>query len=157
MFLKIFLFEIQNRVRRPAVYLYFSAVLLFTLFSFATGSLPAGEKEHINSPYLISFWCAGITMMMMLISSSVMGTALYRDIEYQTKDYYLTYPITKAGYFWGRYLGSFVFMILVALAIPIGIYLGTIVGPAISKTSHEQYGPNSPVYYLYPFLFIALP
>ena len=111
MFLKIFLFEIQTRVRRPAVYLYFSAVFFFALFSFATGSLPVGEKEHINAPYLISFWCAGITMFMMLISSSNMGSAIYRDIEYQTKDYYLTYPITKYGYFWGRYFGSFFFIV----------------------------------------------
>ena len=126
MFSKIFLFEIQNRIRRPAVYLYFSAVLLFTFFSFATGSLPLVEKEHINSPYLISFWCCGMTMMMMLISSSVMGTAILRDIEYQTKDYYLTYPITKPGYFWGRYFGSFAFMVLIALGIPLGIYLGSL-------------------------------
>ena len=57
MFRKIFLFEIQNRIRRPAVYLYFAAALIFTIGTFATGSLPVGEKEHINSPYLISFWC----------------------------------------------------------------------------------------------------
>src|ERR1700679_3324744 len=128
MFFKIFLFEIQNRIRRPAVYLYFSAVLLFTLFAFSTGSLPVGEKVHINSPYLITFWCCAMTMMMMLISSSVMGTAIYRDIEYQTKDYYLTYPITKAGYFWGRYLGSFVFMVLIAFGILAGVYFGSVIG-----------------------------
>jgi ABC-2 type transport system permease protein len=157
MFLKIFLFEIQNRIRRPAVYLYFTAVLLFTMFAFSTGSLPVGEKEHINSPYLITFWCCGMTMMMMLISSSMMGTALYRDIEYQTKDYYLTYPITKNGYFWGRYLGSFTFMILVALAVPIAIYLSTYIGPATGKTDHAQYGPNKLIYYIYPLFFIALP
>ncbi|HEY9001741.1 MAG TPA: hypothetical protein VIM89_10340 [Mucilaginibacter sp.] len=157
MFSKIFLFEIQNRIRRPAVYLYFAAVLLFTMFAFSTGSLPVGEKEHINSPYLITFWCCGMTMMMMLISSSVMGTALYRDIEYQTKDYYLTYPITKSGYFWGRYLGSFVFMILVALAVPVAIYLSTYIGPLTGKTVPAQYGPNRLIYYLYPFLLIAIP
>lgn len=157
MFSKIFLFEIRNRVRRPAVYLYFSAVLLFTVFAFSTGSLPVGEREHINSPYLITFWCCGMTMMIMLVSSSLMGTALYRDIEYQTKDYYLTYPITRAGYFWGRYFGSFVFMIIIALAIPIGIYLSTYIGPATGKTLPAQYGPNRLIYYLYPFLLIALP
>jgi len=157
MFSKIFLFEIQNRIRRPAVYLYFAAVLLFTMFAFSTGSLPVGEKEHINSPYLITFWCCGMTMMMMLISSSVMGTALYRDIEYQTKDYYLTYPITKNGYFWGRYLGSFTFMILIALAVPIAIYLSTYIGPLTGKTVPAQYGPNRFIYYLYPFLIIAIP
>ncbi|MGZ3874056.1 MAG: hypothetical protein ACXVJD_14135, partial [Mucilaginibacter sp.] len=157
MFLKIFLFEIQNRVRRPAVYLYFFAVFLFTLFAFATGSLPLAEKVHINAPFLIAFWCSAMTMMMMLVTSSLMGAAIYRDIEYQTKDYYLTYPITKPGYFWGRYLGSFVFMIGIAFGILLGIYLGTILGPALHKTDRGQYGPNSLVYYFYPFLTIALP
>ncbi len=157
MFLEIFLFEIRSRIRRPAFYLYFAAVLLFSLFTFAAGTLPVGEKEHINSPYLVAFWCAVMSMMMMLISSSVMGTAIYRDIEYQTKDYYLTYPITKPGYFWGRYLGSLLLMTVIALAILLGIYLGTVIGPLTGKTMPEQYGPNRLIYYLYPFFTLVLP
>src|ERR1700744_2519945 len=157
MFVEIFLFEIRNRVRRPAVYLYFLGILIFTLFAFSTGTLPVGEKEHINSPFLISFWCCTMTFMMSLVSSSVMGTAVFRDIEYQTKDYYLTYPITKAGYFWGRFAGSFVFMIGIALAIPLGIWLSTHLGPASGKAVAAKYGPNKPMYYLYPFLLLGLP
>ncbi len=157
MFWKIFLFEIQNRFRRPAVYLYFLAAFIFTVGTFATGSLPIGEKEHINAPYLIAMWCAGITMMMMLISSSIMGQALYRDIEYQTKDYYLTYPITKAGYFWGRYFGSFFCMLVIASSIIIGVYIGTKLGPAMGWKDPKEYGPNNFIYYLHPFLTIALP
>jgi len=157
MFWKIFLFEIQNRFRRPAVYLYFLAAFIFTIGTFATGSLPIGEKEHINAPYLIAMWCAGVTMLMMLISSSVMGQALYRDIEYQTKDYYLTYPITKAGYFWGRYFGSFFCMLTIASSIIIGAYIGTKLGPVMGWTDPKQYGPNYLLYYLHPFLTIALP
>ncbi|HXD78781.1 MAG TPA: hypothetical protein VN616_13280 [Puia sp.] len=157
MFAEIFLFEIRTRIRRPAVYLYFTALLVFTCFAFSTGSLPVGEREHINSPYLISFWCAGMTMMMALVSSSVMGMALFRDIEFQTKDYYLTYPITRPGYFWGRFFGSFFFMVLIALAIPLGIWLSTHLGPAIGKALPARYGPNLPMYYIYPFLVIALP
>ena len=157
MFWKIFLFEIQNRFRRPAVYLYFLAAFIFTIGTFATGSLPIGEKENINAPYLIAMWCAGVTMLMMVISSSVMGQALYRDIEYQTKDYYLTYPITKAGYFWGRYFGSFFCMLAIASAIIIGAWLGTKLGPVMGWTDPKQYGPNRFIYYLHPFLAIALP
>src|ERR1700730_17624271 len=157
MFWKIFSFEIQNRFRRPAIYLYFLAAFIFTVGTFATGSLPIGEKEHINAPYLIAMWCAGITMLMMLISSSVMGQALYRDIEYQTKDYYLTYPITKAGYFWGRYLGSFFCMLAIASTIIIGAYIGTKLGPAMGWKDPKDYGPNNLIYYLHPFLTIALP
>ncbi|HTB24426.1 MAG TPA: hypothetical protein VK711_03605, partial [Puia sp.] len=157
MFRKIFLFEIQNRFRRPAVYLYFLAAFIFTVGTFATGSLPIGEKENINAPYLIAMWCAGVTMLMMLISSSVMGQALYRDIEYQTKDYYLTYPITKAGYFWGRYFGSFFCMMAIASSIIIGAFIGTKLGPLMGWTDPKQYGPNHFIYYLNPFLTIALP
>jgi ABC-2 type transport system permease protein len=157
MFWKIFLFEIQNRFRRPAVYLYFLAAFIFTAGTFATGSLPIGEKENINAPYLIAMWCAGVTMLMMLISSSVMGQALYRDIEYQTKDYYLTYPITKAGYFWGRYFGSFFCMLIIASSIIMGAFIGTKLGPLMGWTDPKQYGPNHFIYYLNPFLTIALP
>jgi len=157
MFWKIFSFEIQSRIRRPVIYLYFAAVLVFTIGSFATGSLPLGEKEHINAPFLIAMWCAGMTMMMMLISSSIMGVALYRDIEYNTKDYYLTYPITKAGYFWGRFLGSFACMLFIASSILFGIYLGTKIGPLMGWRDAKEYGPNNLIYYLHPFFTIALP
>ena len=157
MFLKIFLFEIQNRVRRPAVYLYFAAALIFTIGSFATGSLPAGEKEHYNAPFLIALWCSGITMMMMLVTSSVMGTPLFRDIEYNTRDYYLTYPISKTGYFWGRFLGSFVCMLFISSAILAGIFIGSKLGPAMGWRSAGHYGPNKLWYYLYPYFTIALP
>ncbi|WP_295794158.1 hypothetical protein [Mucilaginibacter sp.] len=157
MFWKIFLFEVQNRTRRPAVYLYFAAALIFTIGTFATGSLPLGEKQHINSPYIISFWCSAITLMMMLVSSSIMGTALYRDIEYNTKDYYLTYPITKPGYFWGRFLGSFLFMALIATSVVIGAIIGTKLGPIMGWRDAKEYGPNNFMYYFQPFVTIALP
>ena len=157
MFWKIFLFEVQNRTRRPAVYLYFAASLIFTIGTFATGSVPLGEKQLINSPYIIAFWTGAMTLMMMLISSSLMGTALYRDIEYNTKDYYLTYPITKPGYFWGRYLGSFLFMILIATSIIIGAMIGTKLGPAMGWKDAKEYGPNTFMYYFQPFVTIGLP
>src|ERR1700744_2010665 len=95
MFWEIFRFEVQSRLRRPAIYLYMAAELIFTGFSFATGSLPLGEKQHINSPTVIGFWSAGMSMVMMLVGSAIMGMPLYRDIEFGTKDYYLTYPITR--------------------------------------------------------------
>jgi ABC-2 type transport system permease protein len=157
MFWEIFRFEVQNKLRRPAVWLYLAALLCFTLFSFSKGALPLGEKQHINSPTIIAFWCAGMSMVMMLVGSSVMGMALYRDIEFSTKDYYLTYPISRGGYFWGRFLGSFLFILLMGLAIPLGIFLGTKVGPLLHVSDAQRYGPNVLRYYLEPFVTIVLP
>jgi ABC-2 type transport system permease protein len=157
MFWEIFRFEIQNKLRRPAVYLYLVAIMVFTVGSFATGSLPLSDKQLINSPQMIAFWCAAMSMMMMLVSSSIMGMALYRDIEFNTKDYYLTYPITKPGYFWGRFASSFLFMLLLGAVIPLAIFIGTKLGPVIGRADAQRFGPNYLYYYLQPFLTIILP
>ncbi len=157
MFWKIFVFEIQNRLRSPAVYVYFAAAFIFITFSFATGALPVGEKEHINSPMLIAFSMGYISIIMMLVTSAIMGVPLYKDIEYNTKDYYLTYPITKFGYFWGRYFSSLLFVFIIGFGVILGVYAGTKLGPALKLNPASRYGPNYLEYYLQPFLLIGIP
>jgi ABC-2 type transport system permease protein len=82
MFWKIFIFELQNKLRRPAVYVYFAAAFLFMLFTFTAGALPVGEREHINSPRLLAFVMGWISIIMMLVTSAIMGMPLYKDIEH---------------------------------------------------------------------------
>jgi ABC-2 type transport system permease protein len=157
MFTEIFLFEISTQFRRPAVYLYFLVAFLFMLVTFATGSVPLGVKEHINAPFVIALAGAGMSMLLALVGSAVMGLPLYRDIEFGTSDYYLSYPITRAGYFWGRYTGAFCCMLFIAAAIPAGAYLGTQAGPWMGWRDAGQYGPDKVMYYLQPFFVIILP
>ncbi|GAB3741417.1 ABC transporter permease/M1 family aminopeptidase [Spirosoma lituiforme] len=157
MFTKLFLFELHIQFRRPATYLYFAAVLMFSLGTFATGSIPLSEKEHINAPFVLALWCAAMSMILAMIGSSVMGLPIYRDIEYRTQQYYLTYPISEAGYFWGRYLGAFSCLLFIASGMIIGAYGGTLLGPVLGWRYAEQYGTNAPAYYLHPFFTIALP
>lgn len=157
MFWKIFVFEVQNKLRRPAVYVYFLAAFLFIAFSFTTGALPVGEKEHINSPHLIAFAMGWISMIMMLVTSAIMGTPLYKDIEYNTKDYYLTYPITKFGYYWGRYFSSLLFVLVIGAAVILGAFAGTKLGPLFGLNDVSRYGPDKLKYFLEPFVFIGIP
>ncbi|HWK07770.1 MAG TPA: hypothetical protein VNS58_29260 [Puia sp.] len=157
MFLQIFLFEINYRLRRPAFYVYFLFVFGFSLLSFAQGSLPLVEKEFINAPAMLALFSSLLSVFMMLVSSAIMGVPLYRDIEHNTKEYYLSYPITKAGYFWGRYLGSWVFVLLIGAAIYLGAYLGTKLGPAMGWVPASRFGENRFVYYWYPYLTVLVP
>jgi ABC-2 type transport system permease protein len=157
MFWEIFRFEVQNKLRRPAVYIYLAAIAIFTIGSFATVALPLGEKQHVNSPQMIAFWCAAMSLMTTLVSSSIMGMSLYRDIEFSTKDYYLAYPITKPGYFWGRFASSFFFMVLLGAAIPLTIFIGARLGPMTGHSDLKQLGPDYLRYYLQPFCAIVLP
>lgn len=94
---------------------------------------------------------------MMLVTSSVMGVPLYRDIEYNTKEYYLSYPITKAGYFWGRFFSSFFLVLVIDAAVLFGAYFGSKLGPVFGWQNASHYGPDRLINYLYPFVTIAIP
>ena len=157
MFFTIFLFEIQNGIRRPVLYFYFAIAFFFTVFAFVFGALPASENEHFNSPMLIGYWLTGMSMVMMVVTAAVMGTPLYKDIEYNVKSFYYTYPITKSGYFLGRFFGSFLFVSIIGAASMLGAYMGSILGSALLEKNVVRYGPNHILYYLHPYFFIVLP
>ena len=157
MFNKIFSFEIKYRLGRPAVYVYFLACFAFTFLSFANGAMPLDEKQWVNGTSALAFFTAMMSVMMMLVNSSIMGIPLYRDIEYNTKEYYLSYPITKAGYFWGRYLSSFLFVVSIDAAVMLGAYLGGKTGLTLHWIQPSNYGPNHFSTYFYPFVTIAIP
>src|SRR5258708_1973885 len=157
MFSEIFLFELKYRLRRPAFYVYFLFVFAFALFSFATGSLPVQDKEMINAPAILTLYCSLLSVFLLLVSSAIMGTPLYRDLEHGTKEYYLSYPITKAGYFWGRFLGSFVFVLVISIATLLGAWLGSKLGPALGWQPASRYGKDRLIYYLNPFFTLIVP
>lgn len=154
---QIFFFELTYRLQKPGVYIYFFVCFIIAFLTFGFGSVPLAEKQFINSPSSIACFISLMSLILMLASSAIMGVPLYRDIEYNTKAYYLSYPITKAGYFWGRYLGSFTFVVLLALGLLLGIYMGSIAGPALGWESASHYGPHRFIFYLHPFVTLALP
>ncbi|HEY6899377.1 MAG TPA: hypothetical protein VI233_01995, partial [Puia sp.] len=82
MFFQIFLFELRYRLRRPAFYIYFFLVLAFAVFSFAKGMVPSQDKEFINSPRTLMQFSCILSFFLTLMSASIMGVPLYRDIEH---------------------------------------------------------------------------
>ena len=157
MFRQIFFFEFRYRLRRPAFYIYFLFILVFSLLGFANGAVPVIEKELINAPAVLAVYLSTASVFLMLVSSAIMGVPLYRDIEHNTKEYYLSYPITKAGYFWGRYLGSFFFVVLIAAALLPGIYFGCKMGAALGWMPASRFGVHHLSFYLQPFFILVVP
>jgi len=157
MFSQIFLFEIRYRLRRPGFYVYFILVFGFAVLAFSQGNMGTADKEVINSPHMLAGFFAAMSIFLLLVSSAIMGTPLYRDLEHNTKEYYLAYPISKAGYFWGRFLGSFVFVVSIGAATIIGARVGCWAGPFFGWQPAARYGANHWSYYLAPFLILMLP
>ncbi|KPQ19403.1 MAG: Aminopeptidase N [Algoriphagus marincola HL-49] len=156
MFKDIFLFELKYRFGRPATWIYFFLLLVVAALLIGSGNTPASEKVFHNAPIVIANLLLLISIFGILIASAVMGVPLYRDLEHKTGTFLFSYPITKSGYFMGRFWGSFLTLMFISSGALIGVYLGSILGPLFG-TEAERYGPNSLINYLHPWLTLLLP
>lgn len=157
MFGQIFLFEIKYRLKRPATWIYFLIFFLYAFISIGTGSTPASEKVMHNSPWTITNFNVVFSMVMMLVCSAVMGVPLYRDIEHGTRQYLFSLPVKKSGYFWGRFWGSFVFVLFIGSSMCWGAMLGATIGPAFDWVPAERIGSYGIGNYFYSFILYSIP
>lgn len=157
MFRHIFLFELRYRLRRPATWLYFLIFFLFAFLSMVSGSTPATEKVMHNAPWTITALNITFTMVMMLVCSAVMGVPLYRDIEHSTRQYLFSFPISKGGYFWGRFWGSFVYVLLIGSSLAWGALLGAVIGKAMEWVPAERIGDYGLGNYFYSYIVYGIP
>jgi len=156
MFWQIFVFELKYRIKRPATWLYFFAFFLFGFISIGTGSTPATEKVMHNAPWTMADANVVFSMFALLICSAIMGVPLYRDIEHQTRYYLYSYPITKGGYFWGRFLGSFVFVLITGTAFSWGAIVGSGLGPIFGWVPAERIGHYGLWNYFQPYFLFSI-
>ncbi len=156
MFWQIFLFELKYRIGRPATWIYFFIFFLIGFLSTGTGSTPATEKVMHNAPWVIADGNIVFSMLGMLVCSAIMGVPLYRDIEHQTRNYLFAYPITKGGYFWGRFAGSFIFVLIIGTAFSWGCLAGSVVGPAFGWVVPERIGHYGLWNYFHPYFVFGI-
>ena len=156
MFKDIFLFELKYRFRRPATWVYFLILVIVPMLLIGFGNTPASEKVFHNAPVVIAELLLLTSVFGILIASAVMGVPLYRDLEHKTGTYLFSYPITKRGYFMGRFWGSFATLLFISTGALLGIWLGSLLGPAFG-TEAARYGPNLPVNYYQPWFTLVLP
>jgi ABC-2 type transport system permease protein len=162
MFKEIFLFDLRSNFRKPATYIFFGIFFLLTLmlglalsgvFDVATSdtnivmnsaSAVAGIIVSLNNGIL------GLVNSVILVA--ILATAIQKDYEYNTHPLYFTKPITKGGYFFGRFLSGFVTALFVFSAQVIGYYLGSLAG-----AGKPIMGPYEIGNYLQPFVLFTVP
>ncbi|MGB3467224.1 MAG: ABC transporter permease, partial [Cyclobacteriaceae bacterium] len=157
--LNIIKFELKYRLVRPATYIYFAIMLLLSFLFTATDMVQAsggGGKVMDNSPVQITI----IMMLMMwvglLICSAVMGVPVIRDFEHKSSALIFTTPIKKWEYLAGRFLGSFIILLIIVSGILPGMMIG------LSNSWFWQDTPPDLLpfdlwHYLHPFLVFVLP
>ncbi len=162
MLINIFLFELQQRLRRILTYVYFVVFAalgcLFTLLSggaFAGGSVEfgTGGKVLVNSPYALNSIITYISFFGIVITAAIAGQATYQDIDSNSTPFFYTAPISKLDYLGGRFLAAFALQVLIFSSVGLGAWVGTVM-PWIDQT---RLGPQMVGAYFQPYIINVWP
>jgi len=153
---EIIKFEWAYRKGRPATWIYFGLIFILPIILVSTDAVKivgGGEQTKENAPQAIAFMEIIFSYLFMMITSAVMGVAVLRDFEFNTEALMFSTPIKKLDYLFGRFLGSFMVLILIFSAM----ILGFTIGEFMPSRDATKLLPYSFWHYLQPFLILVLP
>lgn len=164
MFKEILLYELKNKFSRLSTYLYFLMIFAcaFLAMSAVGGAFsgasvhigPAGQgKVFINTPVTIFILSTFLTYFGLFIITAIAGNAACRDFEERSYPLLFTSPVSKFGYFGGRFTASFIISSIIMSGSLFGAWAATLM-PYIKP---DTLGPQNYAMYIQPFFTAILP
>ncbi len=149
-------FELRHHLRRPITYV-FMAMMFFLAFLFATteavGIGGVGGKVVVNSPWIINTVVMVLTLIGMIVTSAISGTAILRDFEIKAHELLFTTRLRKSSFVFGRFLGAYVVTVLVFACSALGM-AAAMYWPWLEA---DKLGPGGVANYLWPLVVYVLP
>jgi ABC-type Na+ efflux pump permease subunit len=156
MLARIAAFEFRYQRSNPVLWV--SAALFFLLSYGITASESVrlggpGGNVHENGPVMIAQAQLIMSIFYLFVAAAFVANVVVRDDETGYGPMIRSTRITKFDYLFGRFLGAFPIAALGFLAVPIGLWLGSLM-PWVDA---ETMGPNRLSYYAWSYLVLALP
>lgn len=161
MLFEIIRFELYYRSRRPATYIYALVVLLISVLAVTTDAVqivgadgPIKENAPIAMARLMVLMSS---IFFIFIASAIMGVAVLRDFEHQTEAVMFSNPLRKVDYLAGRFIGSYIVMMLVFLMMPLGMMGADLYANLFPGDDADKVLPFNALTYLQPFALMIMP
>jgi ABC-2 type transport system permease protein len=162
MFWELFQFELYYRRRRATTYVYFLIVSVFTFIVITGPNMAvtnASDATSANSPYTIGALMVVMSFAFSIITSSLVGVAVIRDVEHEMAPIIFTTPIQKGSYLFGRFAGSLVTLIFINSGIIVGALAGYFFGAMFKMNvawHSKEMLPFDLWTYVQPFLLFVI-
>ncbi|THD74404.1 MAG: aminopeptidase [Phenylobacterium sp.] len=166
MFLKIAGFEFRYQTRNPVFWV---AAILFVLLAFgavASENVRIGNTANIhkNAPWVIAQTSLIFSIIYMFITTAFVANVVIRDDETGFGPMVHATRVTKFDYLFGRFTGAYLAATLSFAAVPIGMWLGSVMpwvdretlGPFVAKAYLYSYAWAATVLFLSSAIFFAL-
>jgi len=154
MWYEIFKFELKYRAKRLDTYIFFIFLFLFSLVAvdFIYNGIDLGLVKK-NAPIIIAKTMGALTGITLMIASLIMGVPILRDFEYNMESLMFVNPIKKRDYLLGRFLGSFVVLLIIFTAL----IWGNALGEFMPWRNPEDLLPYNFMVYVQPFFTVVIP
>ena len=155
MFKTFFISELKYLFKQAPIYVY---TLFFVLLGFLmvinTGT---NEIVYANSPFIVNKRLLGLGLLMSMVIVHFFNTTALRDFKYEFHEILFTTPLSKSGYFLGRFCAVWLMTTIPFLGAYLGYILGAQIGPFFGLADASRYGPFYTETFISHYLLIALP
>lgn len=156
MFLEILKFELNYHRKQNLIYILSGVFFILTFLATTTPNvqLVGGVSNlNVNASYTVLVSISSLVLMSLFGSIAFSANAIIRDFDLNTAEMFLTRPVSKFDYLYGRFFGSLFYAYIIYFAGMLGFLLGEFM-PWLDP---ERIGPHTLDAYIYGTWLIALP
>ena len=141
MLISMLRFELRYFLRQPSFYVVSLVLFLASFFSVTSSNVLIGGGGEVfkNSPYAIAQTLLILSLFAMFLVVNFVGSGAVRNAQHQMEELIYTKPLQAFNYQFGRFFGSYLVVLLVYLAVPLGILLGSFM-PWVDAS---RFGPSA--------------
>ncbi|RNC84244.1 MAG: hypothetical protein ED556_12370 [Winogradskyella sp.] len=165
MFKTFFLSELKYTLRQPMVYIFMLILGLMEFFATVSDNVQIGGaigNVYRNSPYTLTIHITVFSIFSLLMAAAFFNNAALRDHNNEFNEILFTTPLSKPGYYFGRFFGALFISTLPLVGVFIGMLLGTYLNSIFNWIDLERFGPfylktfvNNYLLFILPNMFLA--
>lgn len=165
MFKDFFLAELRYALRQPMIYIFLSLMALLVFGATASDNVMIGGSVGNvlkNAPHIITVFTSVMTIFGLLIAAAYFNNAALKDHNNQFNEILFSTPLSRSGYFFGRFFGALILSTIPMLGVYLGVFLGSVLGPAFGWVDADRFGPfyletfvNNYLLFILPNMFFA--
>ncbi len=147
------------------VYIFFGLMALFTFGATVSDNIIIGGSVgnvFKNAPHVITMYTTIMCIFGLLIATAFYNNAALRDFNNQFNEILFSTPLSKPGYFFGRFFGALVISTIPMLGVFFGVWLGSWMAPIFHWVEVDRFGEfyletfvNNYFLFILPNMFFA--
>ncbi len=160
MFKNFFVSELRYTLKQPMVYIMLLLMTLMVFGATVSDNIQIGGSIgniYRNSPYTITLYTSVMTIFGLMIAAAFFNNAALRDHNNGFNEILFSTPLSKSGYFFGRFLGALLLSTIPMLGVFLGSIIGTILAPSFGWMDADRFGVFHLETFVNNYLLFVLP